>query len=88
MSKVTDISSAAEFQRILSGNKNVVVDFYATWCGPCKAISPVFEELAKSNSKPGKLAFAKVDTDRNTDIVGQYGVSAYVASLSCNGYVA
>jgi len=76
MSKVTDISSSSEFQRILSGNKNVIVDFYATWCGPCKAISPVFEQLATTNSKPGKLAFAKVDTDRNTDIVGQYGITA------------
>ena len=39
-------------------------------------ISPVFEQLAASNSSPGKLAFAKVDTDRNSDIVGQYGISA------------
>jgi thiol-disulfide isomerase/thioredoxin len=59
-------------------NRNVI----GNRCGPCKTISPVFEQLATSHSSPGKLAFAKVDTDRNSDIAGQYGISAYVNSLS------
>ena len=45
-------------------------------CGPCKTISPVFEQLASSHSAPGRVAFAKVDTDRNGDITSTYGVSA------------
>ena len=45
-------------------------------CGPCKMISPVFEQLAQSEAKPGKLAFVKVNVDNHQDISGQYGVSA------------
>ena len=102
MSKVNEITSGSQLQRMLSANKAVIVDFYATWyvgtstidglgkpeisqyrlsdfayrCGPCKVISPVFEQLATSHSAPSRLAFAKVDTDRNGDIVSTYGVSA------------
>lgn len=45
-------------------------------CGPCKVIAPVFEQLASTHASPNRFAFAKVDTDRNSDIVRQFGVSA------------
>lgn len=45
-------------------------------CGPCKTISPLFEQLAQTSAQPGKLAFAKVNTDTQPDVAQRYGVSA------------
>jgi thioredoxin 1 len=49
-----------------------MVDFWATWCGPCKIVAPVVEELAKEYE--GKVTFAKVNTDENSDLAGQYQI--------------
>ena len=56
----------------------MVTDFYADWCGPCKAIAPLFEQLARSETKPGKLVFVKVDVDSQQEISRANGVTAYV----------
>ncbi len=50
----------------------VVVDFFATWCGPCKMLTPVFEEL--SAELDGKAKFAKVDIDESSDIAAKFQV--------------
>lgn len=76
MSKVTPITSHAHFKSTLSSTTYLIVDFYADWCGPCKQISPVFEQLAGSESKPGRLTFCKVDVDAQKEVAGVYGVSA------------
>jgi len=76
MSKINAITSSSQFSKLLSANTYVIVDFFATWCGPCKAIAPIVEQLATSHSQPGKVAFAKVDVDQSPDISQQYGVSA------------
>ena len=76
MTKPTHISSYAEFEKTLSSNTCVIADFYADWCGPCKAIAPTFEALCAAESKPGKVAFVKVDVDRQQEIARQYSVSA------------
>ncbi|WP_270942547.1 thioredoxin [Romboutsia lituseburensis] len=51
----------------------VVVDFFATWCGPCKMLAPVFEEL--SSEMDGKATFLKVDVDECGDIAREYSIS-------------
>ncbi|KIW05929.1 thioredoxin [Verruconis gallopava] len=76
MSKINHVSSSAQFSKVLSSNTCVVVDFFAEWCGPCKAIAPIFEQLATSHAQPGKVAFVKVDVDQSQDIAERYGVSA------------
>ncbi|KPI87328.1 putative Thioredoxin [Leptomonas seymouri] len=67
------VSSLPELQALLSQPKLTVVDFFATWCGPCKVISPLVENLAAS--KP-HVNFAKVDVDRAPDVMHAYPVRA------------
>lgn len=68
----TPISDADFNQEVLSSPTPVVVDFWAPWCGPCKAMLPVFDELEKSYA--GKVKFMKMNVDDNLDIPGQHGV--------------
>jgi thioredoxin 1 len=75
--KVTSVTSASHFSQLLSQCTYTVVDFYADWCGPCKAIAPVFHSLADKETKPGKLQFVKVDVDSQQEVARKYGVSAY-----------
>ncbi|KAF2396822.1 thioredoxin-domain-containing protein [Trichodelitschia bisporula] len=70
------VNSHSQFQSLLSANTYVVVDFYATWCPPCKVIAPVYEQLAKQFNRPGALVFAKVDVDAQAAIARQYGITA------------
>ena len=57
---------------IFEGDKPAIVDFYATWCGPCKAIAPVLEELAKEYE--GKIDIYKVDTDKESELARAFGI--------------
>lgn len=56
-----------------AGEKLVVVDFFATWCGPCKRIAPLLDEIAEKNKD--KLVALKVDVDEIEELVGEYGVT-------------
>ncbi|KAM0262339.1 hypothetical protein ACHAQJ_001808 [Trichoderma viride] len=69
------ITSKAQFEDLLKSSRIVVVDFYADWCAPCKQIAPVYAGLAERISRAGLLTFAKVDNDKNQDIVQEYAVS-------------
>lgn len=57
---------------VVKSTKPVAIDFWAEWCGPCKMMSPVFEELGKDLSAKG--TFAKLNVDEQSDLAGKYGV--------------
>lgn len=73
---VQHATTLSDFQSLLNSNMYLVADFYADWCGPCKAIAPMYEGFAKASSIPGYLAFAKVNTDTNQDTARAYNISA------------
>lgn len=76
MAIVRTIESLKEFDAVLKSNELVFVDFYATWCGPCRNIAPLYKELSQKYSKNRGVAFIKVDVDMNEDIGQKYKIHA------------
>ncbi|KAJ3813822.1 putative thioredoxin [Lentinula aff. lateritia] len=72
---VKAIESQQEFMEIINGDTPVIIDFWATWCGPCKQISPVFEKLSTKPDFAG-VKFYKVDTDAQEAIAQEVGITA------------
>jgi thioredoxin len=72
--QVVHVNSAADFDSLIKKG-NVVVDFYATWCGPCKAMAPIFDGLAK-DTKYSSIVFVKIDVDdaRFKEIANRYNI--------------
>ena len=71
--KILDYEHNTETWKYL-GDKPAIIDFYATWCGPCKAVAPVLEELAKEYE--GKIYIYKVDVDQEQELAGIFGISS------------
>jgi thioredoxin len=74
MSKTVHIASTAQFSALLGSSSIVVADFYADWCGPCKAIAPLYEQLSQQLSRPNRITFAKINTDQQQELSQAYGV--------------
>ena len=74
-SHVIDIRTKTEWDELIAIGMPVVVDFYATWCGPCKVISPVFEQYAKQYG-PEAATFVKVDVDRVKEVASACKITA------------
>ena len=72
MSNLTSVTSANFDLEVMNSDKPVLVDFWAEWCGPCKALTPVLEEIATEMN--GKANVVKVNVDQASDLAQKYGI--------------
>lgn len=81
---MTEQVSEATFQNeVLGAKEPVLVDFWAEWCGPCRAIAPILEEI--SNEMGGKVKIVKLNVDENPSIAAQYGVRSIPTMILFKG---
>jgi thioredoxin 1 len=81
--KPVELTEETFEQEVLKATMPVLVDFWAAWCGPCKMIAPIVEELATEYE--GKLKIGKVDVDNNQKIAMQYGIRSIPTLLIFKG---
>ena len=80
---IVEVTDATFDQDVLKADQPVLVDFWATWCGPCRAIAPIVDELAKEYQ--GKIKVGKMDVDRNNATPMRYGVRGIPTLLVFKG---
>lgn len=83
MANTIDVTTGSFDQDVLKSEKTVLVDFWATWCGPCKMVSPVLDEIAGEN--PDKLTVAKLDIDANPEVARDYQVMSVPTMILFSG---
>ena len=80
LTKVTNFETNPTEWKYL-GDKPSIIDFYATWCGPCKTVAPILEEIA--NEYKGKIYVYKIDVDAQPEIAAAYGIQSIPTILFC-----
>ena len=80
---VLEVSDASFESEVLQSDKPVLVDFWAVWCGPCKMIGPIVDQVAESYA--GRLKVAKVNVDQNNATPGRYGIRGIPTLLFFKG---
>ena len=71
--KIIEVSSKNFDEEVIKSDKKVLIDFYATWCEPCKTLKPVLEEISKENDN---IKIVEIDVDKCQDLAMKYGISA------------
>lgn len=83
MAEITDVTDATFEGEVLQSETPVLVDFWAEWCAPCRAIAPIVKEIADDNS--GKLKVVKVNIDESPQTPGTYGIRSIPTVLVFKG---
>ena len=83
MSSPTDTSDGTFQADVLDNETPVLVDFWAPWCGPCRMVAPIVEELA--DEYDGRVKFVKLNTDENPAVAGKYGIRSIPTLLVFKG---
>ena len=83
MSKTMTVNEDNFDELVINSSLPVMIDFWATWCGPCKMVAPIVEELAEEYA--GKINVGKVDVDQNPKIASKYGIMSIPSLIVFKG---
>lgn len=83
MAELKSVTDASFEEDVLKADKPVIVDFWAEWCGPCRMLTPILEELATEN--PEKIEVVKVNVDENPATAAKFGITSIPAVYGFQG---